>query len=48
MDQETVDAMVTRLRELQGNTPDIEASAVVSVDGLTIAAALPTNGRHRD
>jgi len=43
MDQETVDAMVARLGELQGNTPDIEASAVVSVDGLTIAAALPTN-----
>lgn len=43
MDQETVGAMVARLRELQGNTPDIEASAVVSVDGLTIAAALPTN-----
>jgi predicted regulator of Ras-like GTPase activity (Roadblock/LC7/MglB family) len=33
MDQETVDAMVARLRELQGNTPDVEASAVVSVDG---------------
>jgi predicted regulator of Ras-like GTPase activity (Roadblock/LC7/MglB family) len=43
MDQETVDTMVARLRELQGNTPDVEASAVVSVDGLTIAAALPTN-----
>jgi hypothetical protein len=35
--------MVNRLRELQANTPDVEASAVVSVDGLTIAAALPTN-----
>jgi hypothetical protein len=33
--------MVTRLREMQITTPDIEASAVVSVDGLTIASALP-------
>lgn len=35
------DQMVTRLREMQITTPDIEASAVVSVDGLTIASALP-------
>ena len=35
------DLMVTRLREMQITTPDIEASAVVSVDGLTIASALP-------
>ena len=33
--------MVERLRELQMSTTDIEASAVVSVDGLTIASALP-------
>jgi predicted regulator of Ras-like GTPase activity (Roadblock/LC7/MglB family) len=33
--------MVDRLRELQMSTTDIEASAVVSVDGLTIASALP-------
>ena len=33
--------MVDRLRELQSSSPDIEASAVVSVDGLTIASALP-------
>ncbi|MBI9043870.1 MAG: roadblock/LC7 domain-containing protein [Anaerolineaceae bacterium] len=33
--------MVERLRELQASSPDIEASAVVSVDGLTIASALP-------
>ena len=37
------DQMVTRLREMQITTPDIEASAVVSVDGLTIASALPPN-----
>jgi predicted regulator of Ras-like GTPase activity (Roadblock/LC7/MglB family) len=35
------DQMVSRLREMQITTPDIEASAVVSVDGLTIASALP-------
>jgi len=33
--------MVERLRELQLSTLDIEASAIVSVDGLTIASALP-------
>jgi predicted regulator of Ras-like GTPase activity (Roadblock/LC7/MglB family) len=33
--------MVDRLRDLQASTPDVEASAVVSVDGLTIASALP-------
>jgi predicted regulator of Ras-like GTPase activity (Roadblock/LC7/MglB family) len=29
------------LKDLDGTTPDIEASAVVSVDGLMIASALP-------
>jgi predicted regulator of Ras-like GTPase activity (Roadblock/LC7/MglB family) len=29
------------LEDLEGTTPDIEASAVVSVDGLMIASALP-------
>ncbi|MGD0879826.1 MAG: roadblock/LC7 domain-containing protein [Anaerolineales bacterium] len=33
--------MVDRLRELQTSSPDTEASAVVSVDGLCIASALP-------
>lgn len=33
--------MVRRLRDLQVSTPDIEASAVVSVDGLSIASSLP-------
>lgn len=35
--------MVKRLREMQNATPEIEASAVVSVDGLTIASALPSS-----
>jgi hypothetical protein len=33
--------MVSRLREMQAASPDIEASAVVSVDGLIMASALP-------
>lgn len=36
--------MVDRLREMQISSPDIEASAVVSVDGLSIASALPQGG----
>ncbi len=35
------DLMVSRLRDMQAASPDIEASAVVSVDGLTMASALP-------
>ncbi len=35
--------MVRRLKELQLSTPDIEASAVVSVDGLVIASNLPAD-----
>ncbi|MGE5124448.1 MAG: roadblock/LC7 domain-containing protein [Acidobacteriaceae bacterium] len=33
--------IVEKLRDMQASSPDIEASAVVSVDGLTIASALP-------
>jgi uncharacterized protein len=33
--------MVDRLRDMQVSSPDIEASAIVSVDGLPIATALP-------
>ena len=35
--------MVDRLRDLQASTPDVEASAIVSVDGLIMASALPAN-----
>jgi predicted regulator of Ras-like GTPase activity (Roadblock/LC7/MglB family) len=35
------DKMVSRLRDMQIASSDIIASAVVSVDGLTIASALP-------
>lgn len=41
MAQSRTERMVARLRDLQVGTPDIEASAVVSVDGLIIASALP-------
>lgn len=34
--------MVDRLRDLQVGTPEIEASAVVSVDGLIMASSLPS------
>jgi hypothetical protein len=33
--------LVSVLKDLHGSTPDIEASALVSVDGLMIASALP-------
>ena len=38
-----VEELTDLLKELEGTSPDIEASAVVSVDGLMIASAL-----HRD
>lgn len=33
--------LVGRLQELQTSTTDVEAAAVVSVDGLTMASSLP-------
>lgn len=41
MTKSRTDLMVDRLRDMQVSSPDIEASAVVSVDGLPIATALP-------
>ena len=41
MNKSRTQLMVERLRELQASSPDIEASAVVSVDGLSIASSLP-------
>jgi predicted regulator of Ras-like GTPase activity (Roadblock/LC7/MglB family) len=41
MAKSRTEQMVARLKDLQVSTPDIEASAVVSVDGLIIASALP-------
>ncbi|MBO9369283.1 MAG: roadblock/LC7 domain-containing protein [Chloroflexi bacterium] len=41
MSKSRADQMVERLRAMQIAAPDIEASAVVSVDGLIMASALP-------
>ena len=41
MTKSRTELMVDRLRDMQASSPDIEASAVVSVDGLPIATALP-------
>jgi predicted regulator of Ras-like GTPase activity (Roadblock/LC7/MglB family) len=43
MARSRTEQMVARLKDLQVSTPDIEASAVVSVDGLIIASALPAD-----
>ncbi len=43
MAKSRTELMVDRLRDLQTGTPDIEASAVVSVDGLIIASSLPAS-----
>ncbi|MBU7022563.1 MAG: roadblock/LC7 domain-containing protein [Theionarchaea archaeon] len=36
-----VEELTNLLKDLEATTPDIEASAVISVDGLMIASALP-------
>lgn len=43
MTKSRTELMVDRLRDLQASSPDVEASAVVSVDGLTMASALPSS-----
>ncbi|HLU08499.1 MAG TPA: roadblock/LC7 domain-containing protein [Oceanobacillus sp.] len=43
MAKSRTELMVDRLRDLQAATPEIEAAAVVSVDGLTMASSLPAN-----
>jgi predicted regulator of Ras-like GTPase activity (Roadblock/LC7/MglB family) len=43
MARSRTEQMVARLKDLQVSTSDIEASAVVSVDGLIIASALPAD-----
>jgi predicted regulator of Ras-like GTPase activity (Roadblock/LC7/MglB family) len=37
------DQLVERLRDLQVSSPDVEAAAIVSVDGLSMASSLPSN-----
>ena len=41
MTKSRTDQMVERLRDLQVSSPDVEAAAIVSVDGLIMASALP-------
>ncbi len=43
MSQTRSEQMVDRLRAMQVAAPDIEASAIVSVDGLIMASALPAD-----
>ena len=43
MAKSRTELMADRLRDLQAATPEIEASAVVSVDGLTIASSMPVS-----
>ena len=46
MGRARAEQMVKRLRDMQASAPDIEASAVVSVDGLIIASALPADAEE--
>ncbi|MCZ7539087.1 MAG: roadblock/LC7 domain-containing protein [Anaerolineae bacterium] len=46
MARSRTELMVDRLRELQTATTDIEASAIVSVDGLIMASALPSDAEE--
>ena len=43
MAESRAESLVNRLQAMQVASPDIIASAVVSVDGLTMASALPGN-----
>lgn len=43
MTKTRTELLVDRLRDMRAASPDIEASAVVSVDGLIIASALPAD-----
>lgn len=43
MTKSRTELMEDRLKDMQITSPDIEASAVVSVDGLPIATSLPRN-----
>lgn len=43
MSESRAEQMVNRLRDMQAASPDIIASSIVSVDGLTIASALPSD-----
>ncbi len=46
MTKSRVALMTDRLRSMQAASPDIEGSAVVSVDGLIMASALPSGSEE--
>ncbi len=41
-DKSRAQRIIERLRDMRSSTPDIEASAIVSVDGLILASDLPS------
>jgi len=43
VEKSLTEQITDRLRDMQASTPDTEAYAVVSVDGLIMASALPSN-----
>lgn len=43
MAKSRTDQLNERLRDLQVSSPDVEAAAIVSVDGLNMASSLPGN-----
>lgn len=43
MAKSRTDQLNERLRDLQISSPDVEAAAIVSVDGLTMASSLPAD-----
>jgi predicted regulator of Ras-like GTPase activity (Roadblock/LC7/MglB family) len=46
MTRSRTELMVSRLREMQAASPEIEASAVVSVAGVSMASALPAEAEE--
>ena len=46
MAKSRTELIVKRLQDMQAASPDIEGSAVVSVDGLIIASALPSGSEE--
>lgn len=43
MTKSRTEQMIERLRDLQVSSPSIEAAAVISVDGLSIASSMPAD-----
>lgn len=43
MAKSRTEQLVERLRDLQASSADVEAAAVVSVDGLTMASVMPSH-----